>query len=223
MKKFSNEDIRKFGPCYDPKYFKDEDSYNALDIIDHADIPFEDKLWVLMRTDFVSEKTMRLFAVWSYRQTLEFIKDPDPRCIEAANVSERFANGEATSDELSAACSAAWSAAWSAESAAWSAESAACSAARSAACSAAWSAESAARSAESAAESAARSAACSAACSAAWSAESAESAACSAAWSAACSAARSAACSAACSAAWSSQQQRLRQMIVDGELTGNTY
>ena len=99
------------------------------------------------------EREARLFAcdcaeraldLWAQRGTV------DPRSRAAVDVARRFANGEATADEISAAESAAWSAAaWLAESAAaWSAWSAAESAAPSAA-SAAWSAAwSAARSAE---------------------------------------------------------------------------
>lgn len=163
MKTFTNEDLRKFEPCYDPNKYLDEDKvFTVIDILDHSEIPFEDKLWVILRTDFLSDKLMRLFAVWSYRQTLQWIKDPDPRSIECANMSERFANGEATREQLDAAWSAAesaarsaWSFAWSARSAAESAWSATESAARSAAISAKSAADSATRSA---ADSATRSA-----------------------------------------------------------------
>src|ERR1035437_5308532 len=146
MKTFNNEDLRKFKPCYDPtKYLKDNDNHTILTILDHNEIPFQDKLWVIFRNDFVSDKLMRLFAVWSYRQTLAFISNPDKRSIECANIAEKFANGLATQEELSAAESAAWSARSAARSAAWSAESAR---------SAAWSARSAAWSAAESAESA---------------------------------------------------------------------
>ena len=122
MKKFNLNDLRKMNPCYDPNRFLSEDfNGTILDILDHKEIPFKDKLWVICRNDFVSDKLMRLFAVYSYRQTLEFIKNPDPRSIEAANIAEKFANGEVEDSARSAAWSAAWSAAESARSAAWSA------------------------------------------------------------------------------------------------------
>jgi hypothetical protein len=168
LKYFNINDIRSWKPCYDPrKYLNENFRGNAITILQDERVPFVDRLWVVLRNEIVSDKVMRLFAVWSYRQTLTFIKNPDPRSLKAAEVAEKFAKGQATTQELESAESAAWSAAWSvAESAAWSA---------------AWSAaRSAARSAESAAQSAARSAE-SAAWSAAWSA-----------WSAAESAARSA-------------------------------
>lgn len=132
LKKFTIEDIRSSNPCYDPsKYLKENFKGSAIDILNNEYIPFEDRLWVILRTEIVSEKLMRLFAVWSYRQTLVFVKNPDPRSIKAADISEAFALDKASREELSAARSAALSAA---ESAAWSAaRSAAWSAAKSAA------------------------------------------------------------------------------------------
>ena len=76
-------------------------------------------LWVMDELDYGTDKQLRLFAVWDARQT--FTKDTDKRSIEACDVAEKFANGQATREELSAAGSAARSAA---ESAAWSARSA---------------------------------------------------------------------------------------------------
>jgi hypothetical protein len=88
-----------------------------------------DALWC-MRSAPEYDCEWRLFAVWCSRQVVT-----DPICLQTLDVAERFANGQATSQELGAARSAARSAAGSA--------------ARSAAGSAAWSAtRSAARSAQ---------------------------------------------------------------------------
>ncbi len=125
MKTFTIKDIRSWKPCYDPiRHLPEDWSRTAIDLLNLNHISFEDRLWVVLRPELVSERIMRLFAVWCYRQTLIFLPNQDPRCIEAANVAERFANGEATKAELKAAESAAWYAAWSAaesaaESAAW--------------------------------------------------------------------------------------------------------
>ena len=111
--------LRSWKPCYDPiKHLPETWRGNAIEILKNEKISHADRLWVVLRTDLVSERVMRLFAVWSYRETLKFIKNPDPRSVECANVAERFANGDATSKDLCAAWSAAWSAA---RSAAWSA------------------------------------------------------------------------------------------------------
>lgn len=118
LKRFTNEDIRKFGPCYDPnEYCKDSESYTALDIIDHEYLNFRDKLWVLLRTDFISERTMRLFRAQTYRKTLEFIKDPDAKSVNVLNVAaEAYANGQASKEQLATA----WSAYCTAVASAWS-------------------------------------------------------------------------------------------------------
>jgi hypothetical protein len=83
-----------------------------------------------------NDKTARLFACWCMRQVGHLLTDERSRKV--VEVSEQYANGEATQEELaaarSAARSAAWVAAWdAARSAAWdAARSAAWDAARSA-------------------------------------------------------------------------------------------
>ena len=109
----------------------------------------DDALWCC-RAEPQYAKEWRLYAVWCARRVQPLITDQ--RSLDALDVAERFANGEATQAELDAARDAAWDAAWDA--------------ARAAAGSAAWTA---ARAAEgSAARAAARAAAGSAAWTAAW-------------------------------------------------------
>jgi hypothetical protein len=163
----NNDLIRSFGACYDPSEVGIPEIETLLikdwvnkyrDVVKNE----EDVIWLLCRKEFMSDKDIRLFAVWCARESFKLQELVDERSINACNVAERFANGEATKDEMYAAQSAAWSvqstawsAAWyAAQSAAWSAawsaaQSTAWSAARSAAQSAAWSAaRSAARSAQ---------------------------------------------------------------------------
>ena len=149
-------------------------------------------LWALSKFNLVDEKKHRLFACQCIRYTPisddKFVWDllTDERSKNAVIVAERFANGEATAQELDNARSAAWSAA---ESTPWGA-------ARSAARSAAWGAVESAWGAPGAAPGATWSAAWGAENAAENAAESAESAAWSvpgAAWDAAWSAAENAA------------------------------
>jgi predicted nucleic acid-binding protein len=106
-KTISNEIIRKFNPCYDPsKFIKDDNE--ELSVIQWVEkyrnvFPTNDILWLLLRKEFLSEKDLRLFAVWCTRKTLKLIKNPDKRSVEACDVAERYANGEAIMDELYAA------------------------------------------------------------------------------------------------------------------------
>ena len=108
LKTFSIETIRSWKPCYDPiKHLPEGWSGTALDILKHAEIPAKDKAWVVLRDELITERIFRLFAVRCARKALELVAEPDPRSIEACNVAERFAKGEATEVELDAARSAA--------------------------------------------------------------------------------------------------------------------
>lgn len=127
------QDIRDIEPCYDPTEYLPEDwSGTIIDILNVEDCPAIDRLWVVTR--FLDDRTNRLFAVWYAREELKLIENPDPRSVEVCNVAERFANGEATDQELNAARDAARDAAWDAEyadrDAAWAAVWAAAYAAR---------------------------------------------------------------------------------------------
>jgi hypothetical protein len=119
MKKLTLTEIRAWKPCYDPnKYLPGEWQGTALDILNLKECPFPDRLWVIMRTDLVSEKLMRLFAVWCARQVQHLMKDE--RSLKALDVAEAFANGKATKEELDAAGDAARDAAGdAARAAAW--------------------------------------------------------------------------------------------------------
>ena len=154
MKTISNKLIRKFRPCYDPsEVVKDENE--ELPVIEwvqkYRNLVREkqDIVWLLCREDFMSDKDMRLFAVWCAREALKLIPEPDKRSINACDVAEKFANGEATEEELNSACAAAEAAAWAAETAAnraavwtavWAANRAAAWAANTAAKAVAWAA-----------------------------------------------------------------------------------
>jgi len=116
-------------------------------------------LWITDKTGRPDDRTLRLFAVWCAlntpladgRKTGNLITDP--RSFAALEVAERFANGQASQDELAAARDAAWNAGYAAaryaagdaaRNATWdagyAARYAAGDAARHAACAAAWNA-----------------------------------------------------------------------------------
>ena len=69
--------------------------------------------------NFLSDKDLRLFAVWCARESLKLVDKPDIRSIEACNVAERYANGEATKEELYSASEAASAAEVAIREAAW--------------------------------------------------------------------------------------------------------
>ena len=122
ISEFDAEKIDSWEPCYPAsKHIKPGEIHTVITLLDRKDIPFDDRLWVIMRDELVSDKLMRLFAVWCARQVQHLMKDE--RSIKALDVAEAFANGNATKEELAAAWSvarsaasdAAWYAAWYAD------------------------------------------------------------------------------------------------------------
>ena len=134
MKTINNSLIRSLGACYDPsKYVTDENE--TLSVVEwvkkyRGTVPDKDIIWLLCHNELMSDKQLRLFAVWCAREALKLVDNPDPRSIEACNVAERYADGEATDEELEVAYRAADSAA---AAACWAACPTAARAARSAA------------------------------------------------------------------------------------------
>lgn len=68
----------------------------------------DDALWCC-RAEPQHDREWRLFAVWCARQVQHLMTDP--RSLDALDVAERYANGAATQNELTAAQDAAWAAA----------------------------------------------------------------------------------------------------------------
>ena len=107
----------------------------------------DDTLWCL-RSVPEHDKEWRLYAIWCAWQVQHLMTDP--RSLAALDVTEAFADGQATAEELDAARDAAWAAAGDAAgAAAWAAAGdAAWAAARAAAGAAAWAAARAAQEAK---------------------------------------------------------------------------
>ena len=130
MKTTLNE-IRKHSPCADGwqkllaslgKTKADDEPLSLVTIIDSNGL--DDAIWCLRAVEG-KDREIRLFAVWCARQVQYLLTDK--RSLDALDVAERYANGQATHDELTAA-----------RDAAWTAEAAAGAAARAAARAAAW-------------------------------------------------------------------------------------
>ena len=77
-------------------------------------------LWVATRPGVLTDRELRLFAVFCARQVEHLLTDQ--RSKDAIDTAEKFAKGEATYEELAAAWAAADAAAWAAaRAAAWAA------------------------------------------------------------------------------------------------------
>ena len=105
------------------------------EIIEGDDKVVVRKARITRRIDTWTERTARLFACDCAERALELIdeSDRDQRSIDAIAIARRFANGEATREELAAARDAAWDAVDDAWGAAWDAAGAAARAAAGAA------------------------------------------------------------------------------------------
>ena len=128
LMKTTLNDIRANSPCSEgwTKLLKtlnktkaDDEEVSIIQILDSNGL--DDALWCL-RAVKGCDREIRLYAVWCARQVQHLMTDA--RSVATLDVAERFANGEATGDEIEAAW-AAWDAAWAARDAAGAARAAA--------------------------------------------------------------------------------------------------
>jgi hypothetical protein len=115
MKTINNELIRSFKPCYDPSMIgiPDEETLSVIGWVEkyrNIVINKGDIIWLLCRNEFMSDKDLILFAVWCARSVYKYYtkENPiDPRTVAVVDCAERFAHGNATIEELTAARDAA--------------------------------------------------------------------------------------------------------------------
>ena len=166
MKTVTVEQFRNFGPCWletaagRQRYARVaamRDEWSALDVLALDGVSNEDKLWAVLREEFIDAPVLHEYACRCAEYALTFVREPDSRSIAAIEAKRKWLRGEISNDDLTAAQAAAWAAADAAAcDAAWDAARAARAAACDAACDA-WAA------AWAAADAAARAAACDAA------------------------------------------------------------
>ena len=114
------------------------DEWTALDVLNLPNVSAADKLWSVLREEFIDAPILHEFACRCAEYALSFMDNPDPRSIAAIDAKRKWLRGEIKDKELRAARDAASDAAWDAAGAA--ASDAAWAAARDAAGAAAWAA-----------------------------------------------------------------------------------
>ena len=96
------KEFMEFDPCCSEEQIREiageKEEWTALEILRLDSVSAEDKLWAVLRPEFIDDKALRLFAVWCARQC----NQTDERCINAIDVAERYAHGNATYAELNA-------------------------------------------------------------------------------------------------------------------------
>ncbi len=88
--------------------FKHDAPISLVSILESSGL--DDALWCLRVNDAEWSRDSRLFSVWCARQVQHLMIDK--RSINAIDVAEKFANGEANQEELATAWANAWDAAW---------------------------------------------------------------------------------------------------------------
>ena len=104
------------------------EEWTALDVLNLPDVSVEDKLWSVLREEFIAAPILHEFACRCAEYALSFVESPDPRSIAAIEAKRKWLRGEITGAELyaalddasGAACAAAqdsahvaaWAAAW---------------------------------------------------------------------------------------------------------------
>ena len=107
------DDFLKFEPCWPDderglrrlRYYarKLGGSADALEILALRMIPAEDRLWAVLREEFIPTPILHEITCRCAEDVLSRIDGPDPRSINAIVVKRRWIAGEATDEELAAA------------------------------------------------------------------------------------------------------------------------
>ena len=120
MKTVTVEQFKKFRPCWletaeGRKRFARiaaiREEWTALDVLNLPGVPAKDKLWSVLREEFIDAPILHEFACRCAEYALSFVDNPDPRSIAAIDAKRKWLRGEIKDKELRAAMAAAWAAA----------------------------------------------------------------------------------------------------------------
>lgn len=129
MKTVTVEQFKKFRPCWletaegREKFARIaaiKNEWTAIDVLNMPDVSAQDKLWSVLREEFIDAPILHEFACRCAEYALSFVESHDPRSIAAIVAKRKWLRGEITDAELyaeraaarAAAQSAAWAAAW---------------------------------------------------------------------------------------------------------------
>ena len=141
MKTVTPEQFKEFGPCWletaagRQRYARVaamRDEWSALDVLALDSVSNEDKLWAVLREEFIDAPALHEYACRCAEYALTFVREPDSRSIAAIEAKRKWLRGEISNDDLTAARAAAAraAAAWAVNAAAWAANAARAAAAR---------------------------------------------------------------------------------------------
>ena len=116
MKKVTVEQFKSFGPCWLKtaegrekfrRIAKIRNEWTALDVLALPEVNAADKLWAVLRPEFLQDEILHEFACRCAEYALSFVESPDPRSVAAIEAKRAWLRGEISDDELAAASDAA--------------------------------------------------------------------------------------------------------------------
>lgn len=118
VKKVTYEQFMSFGPCYGAERVKEiagrKKNWTALDVLRLNKVPAEDRLWAVLREEFIDVPILHEFACRCAEDALKLVDKPDPRSVAAIVAKRAWLRGDISDGELYAASAAASAAAWAA-------------------------------------------------------------------------------------------------------------
>ena len=119
MKTVTIEQFMGLEPCYTEDKVRelagDKTEWTALDVLQLEKVPSSDRLWAVLREEFIDAPILHEFACRCAEKALTLVDNPDQRSIDAIAAKRAWLRGEITDEQLNAAWSAARSAAWTAQ------------------------------------------------------------------------------------------------------------
>ena len=116
MKTVTPEQFKEFGPCWlktaagRQRYARVaamRDEWSALDVLALDGVSNEDKLWAVLREEFIDAPVLHEYACRCAEYALTFVREPDSRSIAAIEAKRKWLRGEISNDDLTAARAAA--------------------------------------------------------------------------------------------------------------------
>lgn len=120
MKTVTVEQFKSFGPCWletregrerFAKVAALHDEWTAYDVLALPDVSVEDKLWSVLREEFIDAPVLHEYACRCAEYALSLINNPDPRIVAAIEAKRKWLRGEIDDSALAAARAAARAAA----------------------------------------------------------------------------------------------------------------
>ena len=116
MKTVTSEEFKEYGPCWletaegraeFARIASIHEEWTAIDVLNLPDVSAEDKLWSVLRDEFIDAPILHEFACRCAEYALSFIANPDPRSVAAIEAKRKWLRGEITGAELRTARGAA--------------------------------------------------------------------------------------------------------------------